>query len=284
MGAVDIDIDHLRGWVGREQVATQPIDAFPARALGALLDRAELPVLGDTLPLPWHWLYFHDTPTRAGTGVDGHPKRGGFMPPVPLARRMWASGGLKVEAPLRIGEAARKVSVVQAVELKEGKSGPLVFVTLRHEFHQAGRLCLSETQSLVYREAPVAAAPLPAGLADPGRADWSQALTPDPALLFRFSALTYNAHRIHYDRDYAVRDEFYPALVVHGPLLATLLLDLLARECPQATLRSFDFRALRPAFDTDTLRLCGRIDGDRVQLWTLDPQGMVGMMATAVTA
>lgn len=279
-----IGIDYLRNWVGREQVTTQPIEAFPARALAALLERPVLPVVGDELPLPWHWMYFHDTPTRSATGIDGHPERGGFMPPVPLPRRMWASGGLRVETPLRIGEPARKVSTVQAVELKEGKSGPLVFVTLHHEYHQAGRLSLSETQSLVYREAPLAATQLPGGLVDPGRATWSQALTPDPTLLFRFSALTYNAHRIHYDRDYAVREEFYPALVVHGPLLATLLLDLLARECPQATVRSFDFRALRPAFDTDTVRLCGRIDGDQAQLWTLDPQGMVCMMATAVTA
>ncbi|MEP6721247.1 MAG: MaoC family dehydratase N-terminal domain-containing protein [Variovorax sp.] len=280
----DVDIDHLREWVGRTQATEQRIDPFPARAMAALLDQDVLPSEGDPLPPPWQWLYFLDTPSREGTGHDGHPKRGGFLPPVQLPRRMWAAGRLDIEAPLRIGADVRKVSSVQSVERKDGNSGPLIFVQVAHEYHQDGRRCLSEVQSLVYREAPKGLAPLSPGEVEVDEAQWSRIVQPDPALLFRFSALTYNGHRIHYDRDYAMREEFYPALVVHGPLQATLLLDLLAHHCADVRIRSFEFRALRPAFDTDAVRLCGRRDGEQVKLWTADPQGRVGMRATAVVA
>jgi len=276
-----IDLDHLRTWIGHRQSADQFIDPFPARALAGLLDRTNAPSSGDALPLPWHWLYFLDTPSRTGTGADGHPLRGGFLPPVPLARRMWAAGRLNVLTPLVIGRSARKISTVRAVDLKEGKSGPLVFVTVGHELHQDGRVCLIEEQNLVYREAPGAPAPLPAGDAPATAGEWSGEVKPDPALLFRFSALTYNGHRIHYDRDYATREEFYPALVVHGPLLATLLLDLLARERPDAAVTRFEFRALRPAFDTDPICLRGQPEDFGASLWTVDSSGAVGMKASA---
>jgi 3-methylfumaryl-CoA hydratase len=276
-----IDIEHLRQWVGREQVAEQSLEPFAAQAMSGLLDRAAPPAVGDALPLPWHWLYFLEAPARAATGVDGHPQRGGFLPPVPLPRRMWAAGVLQCEAPLRVGTPARKRSTVRSVDLKEGRSGPLVFVTVDHLLEQDGRTCIREEQSIVYREAPSAPAPLPPGEKATKAAQWSAPLRPDPALLFRFSALTYNGHRIHYDRDYAVREEFYPALVVHGPLLATALLDLLERGRPGVPVRSFTFRALRPAFDTDTLQLCAAAEGDTVELWTQDAQGHIGMTARA---
>jgi 3-methylfumaryl-CoA hydratase len=278
---MSIDIHHLREWVGREQVAEQTLEPFPAAALSGLLDRAAPPAVGEALPLPWHWLYFLETPARAATGVDGHPQRGGFLPPVPLPRRMWAAGSLQCESPLRLGAAARKTSTVRSVDLKEGRSGPLVFVTVDHVLEQGGQVCIREEQNIVYREAPTGPAPLPAGEQAAKAAQWSAVLQPDPALLFRFSALTYNGHRIHYDRDYAVREEFYPALVVHGPLLATALLDLLARGRPGVPVRSFSFRALRPAFDTDTLQLCAAAEGDTVELWTQDAHGQVGMTARA---
>lgn len=276
-----VDIHHLREWVGREQVAEQTLEPFPAVALSGLLDRAAPPAVGEALPLPWHWLYFLDAPARAATGVDGHPRRGGFLPPVPLPRRMWAAGSLQCETPLRLGEPARKRSTVRSVDLKEGRSGPLVFVTVDHVLEQGGHVCLREEQNIVYREAPTGPAPLPPGEPAKKVAQWSAVLKPDPALLFRFSALTYNGHRIHYDRDYAVREEFYPALVVHGPLLATALLDLLERGRPGVPVRTFSFRALRPAFDTDTLQLCAAAEGDMVELWTQDAQGQVGMTARA---
>ena len=277
-----VDLEHLRQWVGRSETREQHLDPFPAQALAGLLDRSDRPQEGDALPLPWHWLYFLDAPSREGTGVDGHPRRGGFLPPVPLPRRMWAAGELTLHEPLRLGRVARKTSTVRSVDLKQGKAGALVFVTVAHELEQDGQPRLSERQHIVYREAPTAPAPLPPGEAAPADADWRRDLVPDPVMLFRFSALTYNGHRIHYDRDYATREEFYPALVVHGPLLATLLLDLAARERPGAVPTHFGFRAQRPAFDTDALRLNGRLNAgaDGAALWTSDPRGFVGMSAT----
>jgi 3-methylfumaryl-CoA hydratase len=281
---VAIDIDHLRDWVGKRIVAEQVIHPFPANALAGLLDHAAVFESGDFLPLPWHWLYFLEAPSRSGTGIDGHPARGEFLPPVPLPRRMWASGTLHASVAFVIGQPANKISTVRSVDLKEGKTGPLLFVTVEHELHQGGSLCIREVQNLVYRDAPTAAAPLPPGELAAEKADWTHVVKPDPIQLFRFSALTYNGHRIHYDRDYAVNQEFYPALVVHGPLLAAMLLDSLRRERPGAFITEFRFRALRPAFDTDAICLCGRIEGKQVQLWTMDPEGMVGMRASAVIA
>ena len=279
-----IDLTHLRTWVGREQASEQAIDPFPARALAGLLDRPQVPAEGDPLPLPWHWLYFLDAPARAQLGTDGHPQRGGFLPPVPLPRRMWAAGRLQAHAPLLIGRIARKVSTVRSVDLKEGKSGPLVFVTVDHALSQDGRLCLQEEQNIVYRDAPQAPAPLPPGEPAPAQAAWQRALVPDASLLFRYSALTYNGHRIHYDRDYAVREEFYPALVVHGPLLATWLLDLLQTERANATLTGFSFRALRPTFDGAPLAFCGLPTAQGADLWTRDAEGFIGMKASATLA
>lgn len=274
-----VDLDHLRQWVGRSVMQEQHLEPFAARALAGLLDRADAPGDGDALPLPWHWLYFLDTPSREGTGVDGHPKRGGFLPPVPLPRRMWAAGELTVHRPLHLGRRANKTSTVRSVDLKQGKAGALVFVTVAHALSQDGEACIDELQHIVYREAPTAPTPLPPGEVAPADAAWQRTLQPDPVMLFRFSALTHNGHRIHYDRDYATREEFYPALVVHGPLLATLLLDLAARENADAAVAHFSFRAQRPAFDTDALRLCGRPDDGGAALWTTDPSGAIGMTA-----
>lgn len=276
-----IDIDHLRQWVDRSETREQHLDPFPARALAGLLDHEHTPGDGDALPLPWHWLYFLDAPSCEGTGVDGHPQRGGFLPPVPLARRMWAAGELTVHEPLRLGRMARKTSTVRSVELKQGKAGALVFVTVAHELEQDERPRISELQHIVYREAPTAPAPLPPGEVAPDSAVWQRVLSPDAVMLFRYSALTYNGHRIHYDRDYATQEEFYPGLVVHGPLLATLLLDLLAREGQGDAPSHFSFRAQRPAFDGETLQLRGSPDAAGATLWTSGPAGFVGMTASA---
>ncbi|WP_048440321.1 acyl-CoA dehydrogenase [Caenimonas sp. SL110] len=279
--AHELDIDHLRGWIGKSETRHDVLDTFPVRALAGLLDRDSVPREGDALPLAWQWMYFLDTPARAATGVDGHPARGGFLPPVPLPRRMWAAGKLKSLAPLVIGRGATKTSTVRNVELKQGKAGPLVFVTLSHEFAQDGQACLVEEQNLVYRQAPTAAAPLPPGELAAASASWARSWHADHALLFRYSALTYNGHRIHYDRDYATQAEFYPALVVHGPLLATLLLDLVHRQRPDVRPSAFEFRAQRPAFDTDELTICGIPDEAGASLWTADAAGHVGVKARA---
>lgn len=276
-----IDIDHLRGWVGRERIREDVLSVFPAQALGALLDREQLPAVADTLPPTWQWLYFNEAVRQRELGADGHGKTGGFLPPVPLPRRMWASGEFFCERPLRIGEPAEQRSVVSSVELKQGSSGTLVFVSVEHHTSQGGRRCLFEKQHLVYREMPSGPSFLPAGEPAPSTADFQVPLQPDPVLLFRYSALTFNGHRIHYDRNYATRQEHYPALVVHGPLLATLLAEQVARQCPGESIGRFSFRALRPVFDSDQLLLCGSRRGETLELWVVNQQGLVCTTASA---
>lgn len=277
-----IDIDFLRTWVGKENPVVDDLNPFPARALAAALDHAKLPEKGDALPPSWHWLYFLDTPTASGTGPDGHPKKGGFLPPVPLPRRMWAAGNLQIEQPLVLGTPAKKKSTIRSVELKEGKSGALVFVNIEHALYQNDKLCILEEQNIVYRDMPTAFAPLPPGDVASKDADWTKTIVPDPVLLFRFSALTYNCHRIHYDREYATKEEFYPALVVHGPLLATLLLDLVGAQAKDKRVGKFSFRAVRPTFDNAAFTVSGKREGDQVNMWTIDHEGFAGMTAKVV--
>ncbi|MFP5306003.1 MAG: acyl-CoA dehydrogenase, partial [Gammaproteobacteria bacterium] len=206
-------LDHLQQWVGRERTLRDEMSAFPARALGAALDHEREPQAGDALPPGWQWLYFLDTPRASATGPDGHPgldaASGSFLPPAPLPRRMWAAGAMQIERPLRLGVPAQRRSVIQSVDAKHGKTGSLFFVNLEHELSQNGQLCIRERQNLVYREMRTGVSPLPPGERAPEDADWTQTVIPDPVLLFRYSALTYNGHRIHYDRNYAVECEFY---------------------------------------------------------------------------
>jgi 3-methylfumaryl-CoA hydratase len=283
MTMATVDIDHLRKWVGREQTVDDPLTLFPARALGAALDHGSLLSSGDALPPSWHWLYFLETPQRSVTGVDGHPKKGEFLPPIELPRRMWAGGSLKISEVLRLGTPARKRSTIRSIDFKTGKSGDLVFLVLDHEIHQDGTLCIQEEQTLVYRAITAGKAPLPPGNPAASAPDWSSTFEPDPIALFRFSALTYNAHRIHYDRAYATGQEFYPGLVVHAPLLVTLVLDLLAREAATFSLSALRFRAIRPTFDLAPVQLCGKRDGPHINLWTADADNFVGLSAVAAT-
>lgn len=278
------EFDVLRSWLGREQTRHEDLHPFRARALAATLDRETLPEAGDALPPGWQWLYFVDTPRASDTGADGHPKLGGFLPPVPLPRRMWAAGGMQIERPLRLGEPAERQTRIAAIDAKSGKSGSLLFITLEHRLSQGGTLCISEQQNLVYRAMPQGPAPLPPGEPAPPEADWTQTVTPNPVLLFRYSALTYNGHRIHYDRQYAIEQEFYPALVVHGPLLATLILEQVQQRWPESRLLDFKFRAMRPSFDTHPLTVGGKRDGDRLQLWTADHQGNLCVQASGTLA
>lgn len=280
-----IDIDHLQSWVGREKVLTDGLSPHQARALSAALEREgyrpALPDAGSVLPPAWHWLYFADTPSALMTGSDGHPKTGDFLPPVPLPRRMWAAGKFVVHNPVLLGVVAQKRSVVSGVDLKQGSTGALVFVTVKHSIEQSGQVCVEEEQNIVYREMPTGPSPLPSGKVPPEEADWVIDIQPDPVLLFRFSALTYNGHRIHYDRHYAIEEEFYPALVVHGPLQATLLANSVREHCAGLEIADFSFRAQRPLFDTDRLSVCGKCQDDKVSLWTRSHDGFIGMAATA---
>jgi 3-methylfumaryl-CoA hydratase len=278
---------NLQTWQGRTETLQDDITAAPVRALSATLDRDDAePASGTVLPPLWHWLYFLPHNRQSQIGPDGHPQRGGFLPPVPLPRRMWAGGRLQWQQPLRLGDKVQRVSRIQSVTHKAGRTGDLVFVLVRHEIHNAQGLALSEEHDIVYRAAPRPGDPVSPPVPAAKDAPWQRDIVPDAVLLFRYSALTFNGHRIHYDRSYVTGVEGYPGLIVHGPLIATLLLDLVRRQRPEARIRRFSFQAVRPSFDTHPLRVNGRpsADGKTVALWAQDHEGWLTMQGTAELA
>ncbi|MBC7415553.1 MAG: MaoC family dehydratase N-terminal domain-containing protein [Herminiimonas sp.] len=273
----------LQAWVGKTETLHDLIDPRTAAALAATLDRPVAPATGTALPPLWHWTYFWSVAPQAQLGADGHPERGGFLPPIALPRRMWAGGRLRFERSLTIGAAATRTSRILSVTGKSGKSGDLAFVTVQHEVGCNGAPCFTEEHDIVYRGMPPAGTVPPTPPPAPTDAVWKRLITPDPVLLFRYSALTFNGHRIHYDRSYATGVEGYPGLVVHGPLIATLLVELLQQHLPQARLASFDFRAVSPLFDTEPFTVCGApgADGRTVRLWAANARGGLAMQAEA---
>ncbi len=275
-----IDLDHLRGWVGRSETLDDDVTASKVAALAATLDREDAyPAAGDPLPPPWHWTLCVPAARQSAIGPDGHPARGGFLPPVPLPRRMWAGGRLTFPQPLRVGDTVQRRSQVMSVDHKSGRSGELVFVLVRHEFHGPRGLAITEEHDIVYRDMPAADAPAPAYQPAPTQQAWERLVVPDDVLLFRYSALTFNGHRIHYDRRYVTEVEGYPGLIVHGPLIATMLVDLLRRKRPAATIAAIEFRAVKPVFDIAPFQLCGQPqdDGRTIKLWTRDAEGSLTM-------
>jgi 3-methylfumaryl-CoA hydratase len=282
-----LDIEHLKQWIGKTESRNDLATATPVHALAATLDRDDpAPEAGDPVPPCWHWLYFLPLHRQSEIGPDGHPKRGGFLPPVPLPRRMWAGSRLEFMRPLIIGSAITRNSRIADVSGKEGRSGPLVFVRVRHEIGDAGGICVVDEHDIVYRENPNPGDPVPAAQPAPADPEWVRTIRPDDVLLFRYSALTFNGHRIHYDRRYVTEVEGYPGLVVHGPLIATLLLDLLRRSIPDAKVVRFAFRAVKPLFDIAPFQVRGRRTGDgkSIQLWAQDADGALAMDATATLA
>jgi 3-methylfumaryl-CoA hydratase len=284
-----LDLERLRGWIGRSETRGDIAAAMPVAALAATLDRDDLlaePAPGTSVPPLWHWLYFLPLTPQSELGPDGHARRGGFLPPVPLPRRMWAGGRLQWHAPLRVGEAVQRTSTIASVAHKPGRSGDLVFVVVRHALHNAQGPALTEEHDIVYRAAAQPGDPAPVPQAAPADAAWSREIVPDPVLLFRYSALTFNGHRIHYDRSYVTEVEGYPGLVVHGPLIATLLVDLVRRYAPHADVATFRFKAVRPTFDLHPFRVSGRpaADGRSAQLWAQDHEGWLTMQAEATFA
>jgi 3-methylfumaryl-CoA hydratase len=271
----------LKEWIGRSETKTDTISVAPLVALSALLDRDDpRPQPGDRAPPLAHWLYFLPAYRESEVGPDGHALKGAFLPPVPLPRRMWAGSRLEFLRPLVVGSQATRTSTIKDVVPKQGRSGPLVFVTVRHEVSDGGGLVLSDEHDIVYRgESALAAAHTPA----PGGEQWKREIHPDPVLLFRYSAVTFNSHRIHYDHPYATGIEGYPGLVVHGPLIATLLLDLFRRNMPGARLTHYEFRALKPLYDTASFFTCGVADNTSrtARLWTRDADGAATMQGTA---
>jgi 3-methylfumaryl-CoA hydratase len=272
-------------WIGRTERSVDRVTAAPVAGLAATLDRDDpAPKDGDVLPPLWHWLYFLPHFRASDVGPDGHAKRGGFLPPIRLPRRMWAGGRVTFRAPLHIGESIARESRIVDIAHKAGRSGPLAFVVVRHTIEGRGGIAIVEEHDIVYRGEPGGQTPNADPPPAPVGAVWSREIHPDPVLLFRYSALTFNSHRIHYDRRYVTDVEGYPGLVVHGPLIATLLVDLVRRQRPDAGLKTFSFKAVRPTFDLHPFHVNGQeaADGKTIRLWASDHEGWLTMDATAV--
>lgn len=272
---------NLQDWVGKTEEATDRLYPTTVKAMAATLDATELNTTpGAPLPEVWHWLYFLPLVARSRIDVDGHPQRGGFLPPVALERRMWASGQLTFHQDLHIDEAITKRSEILKVSEKEGKTGKMVFVTVRHTLHSERGLAVEEEQNIVYlpmptRYTPPPPAPAPADLA------WTEGFALDPVLLFRFSALTFNAHRIHYDIQYASEVEKYPGLVVHGPLQAMVLLQAAKRQHPGRQPAHYQYRAVRPLFVFDKAVIGGKPNAEGGhELCMINTDGHMTMQAT----
>ena len=270
------------GWIGKSETEYGVVSAHAANYFTLTLDRDDpLFVDGDPLPPAWHYFYFHELVALAATGEDGHRAKGDFMPPLPFPRRMWAGSKMTFESPIRIGEQVRKVITIADIAIKEGNSGKMCFVTTTEEvFGEDDRLTTSETRTQVYREPADLNAPPPPPRPAPGDQVWTRTIHPGSVLLFRYSALTMNSHKIHYDKDYVRDVEGYPGLLVHGPLTMTLMLDLFRRENFGATMTSLDLRAVSPIYDTMDFSVHGAPGDDGTcKLWAMTGDGALAMTA-----
>lgn len=284
---MSINLAHLQSWVGKTETATDHIGTTPIEAMAHTFNLDAPAIVAAPLRPLWHWLYFLPLSPLNQAGPDGHPARGGFLPPVPLPRRMWAGSNIDFISPIHAGDSVHRTSIVQSVEHKQGRTGDLIFVNVLHEIYKnKNELCISEKHNIVYRDAPESGSPQPTGKPAPTDATWSRTVHPSPVLLFRYSALTFNSHRIHYDRPYTTEVEGYPGLIVHGPMIATFLLDLLHEHLPEAVVTHYEFRAVSPLFDHQSFSIHGRYDetNKRVTLWAANQDGMLAMQAEATLA
>ncbi|WP_199796882.1 HTD2 family dehydratase [Pseudomonas chlororaphis] len=258
-------------WIGRSQQARDLLSDNLLKRIAATFGEP-VPAHGAALPPLWQWCFFQEPLAESALGGDGHPARGGFLPPAANRNRMWAGGRLEFFEPLRAGFDAHCLSTISHVEEKTGRTGALLFVTVRHEYSQDGRLAIREEQDIVYREP----SPPKQGSGEPLiQGDWREAVEPSPTLLFRYSAVTFNGHRIHYDFPYVTETEGYPGLVVHGPLIATLSLRAFCRAHPGARLRRFSYRGLRPLIAPQPFEVGGRLVRPGVaELWAGNDAGL----------
>ena len=271
----DVASDY-RAWIGQKRTSEDFIAPFPPKALIATFDTDDPePKIGTELPPVWHWLYFLDTAAQSKLGRDGTPTGGGFLPPIPLPRRMWAGTQFTFhDTPLRIGDHARREQEVSSIEAKSGSTGPMVFVTQRARISGPGGLAITEERGSVLREdakpGEKQKAPRPA----PTDATWSKTINPDPVLLFRFSALTFNPHRIHYDQPYVTAVEGYPGMLVHGPLMSLVQIELARRSNPGRRIATYSCRALAPVYANAPFSVHARAEADgSVTTWIGDPNG-----------
>ena len=281
MKQAKLDADNLSQWVGSKQTTKETISVEPLYRMRATLDLEPKTMRdGEVVPELWHWAYFLKPARASELGRDGHTGLGEFMPPIPLPRRMWAGGHVKFSAPLWVGELARRESTVRDVRIKQGRTGILCFVEVEHIIIVGDEVKLIEINNIVYRDMQQPGDNNTQAPEVPVDALWTRELKPDSTLLFRYSALTFNGHRIHYDLDYCQQEEGYPGLVVHGPLTATLLIEMLKHQNPGKSLASCDFRAFSPLFGDAPFTLNGQTDGTDANLWAANPQGRLAMKAT----
>ena len=278
-----LDLDKLTEWVGRTETATDHVTIPAVHRLSATLDRDDpMPQPGDELPIGWHSILFPRVVRHAQIGADGHPRRGDFLPPVPLPRRMFAGKRNVFHSPLKVGDEVRRESVIRSVTPKRGRSGQMLFVTVKTDIHSPRGLAITEEQDIVYREEPAAGSAPPAPQAATATAAWTSTITPDPVLLFRYSALTFNGHRIHYDHPYVTQVEAYPTLVMNGGLTTLLVFELI-RMRSQTRLRELASRNVRPLFVSRPITVCGEPspDGTTAKLWVVDDTGALALSAEA---
>ncbi|TDJ65274.1 MAG: acyl-CoA dehydrogenase [Proteobacteria bacterium] len=268
---------NLKAWVGRQKAERDVAVAGQAQAMAALLDRdSEQFRIGTVLPEYWHWIYFKPVVAQSLVGTDGHPRRGTFLPPIDLPRRMWAGGRLQFLHPIGIGDEIERKTEILSVEEKDGRSGKLVVLKLRHLISNASGPCVDEQQDLVYCETPRPDQPSRQQAQPPDDVDWQETFIPNTVILFRFSALTFNSHRIHYDYPYVTQVEGYRGLVVHGPLTALLLLEAAKRHATRAP-SSYEYRAIGPLFNDEPITLAGRTKETETEVWAIGPTGAVAM-------
>ena len=277
------DLEKLKEWIGQKESDIDYVTVPAVHRLAATLDRDDpMPKMGDPLPVGWHQILFPRVVRHSQIGADGHPQRGDFLPPVPLPRRMFAGKRTTFHADIQVGDTVRRDSVIQEVNIKQGRTGTMVFVTVKTELTSPRGLALTEEQDIVYREAPAPGAPPQPPQPAPGKAVWSRVVTPDPVMLFRYSALTFNGHRIHYDLPYVTQVEGYPGLVMNGGL-TTLLVFELARAHASTPIRHISSRNVRALFVNQPITIGGEPSADTktAKLWALNPEAALALTAEA---
>ena len=270
MSAADTPMD-FTAWIGRTEEARDHLSVNLIKRIAATFGEPT-PAIGEPLPPLWQWCFLQEPVFESQLGGDGHPARGGFLPPADNRNRMWAGGRVEFLRSLKVGADAHRLSTILHIEEKHGRTGSLLFVTVRHDYSQQGELCVREEQDIVYRE------PNPPKLSSgdaPEQGDWNEVIEPTPTLLFRYSAVTFNGHRIHYDYPYVTDTEGYSGLVVHGPMIATFNLRAFIRANPDRHVRHFAYRGVRPLNVPAAFRVGGRVvEPGKAQLWAGNDAGV----------
>jgi 3-methylfumaryl-CoA hydratase len=277
------ELEKLKEWIGQKESDVDYVTVPAVHRLAATLDRDDpMPRMGDPLPVGWHQILFPRVVRHSQIGADGHPQRGDFLPPVPLPRRMFAGKRTTFHVDLRVGDEVRRDSTIKDVTVKQGRTGTMVFVTVKTDLTSPRGLALTEEQDIVYREPPAPGAPPQPPQPAPGKAVWRRTVTPDPVMLFRYSALTFNGHRIHYDKPYVTQIEGYPDLIMNGGL-TTLLVFELARAHAKSPMRQIASRNVRALFVNQPITFGGEpsADGKTAKLWALNPDGALALTAEA---